>query len=143
MIVDTSALVAILSGEAEADVFAELVTSTRCLLSVGTFIETAIVVDAQSKPLPSRKLDDLVRDSKIELVPVTAAQANLARQAYRDYGKGSGHPARLNFGDCFAFALAKETGMPLLYKGDDFSKTEIKSARQAPPAKPRKHHRRS
>lgn len=70
-------------------------------------------------------LDDLVRDLAIEIVPVTAEHASLGRAAYRDYGRGSGHPAGLNSGDCFAYALARETGEPLLFKGDHFGHTDL------------------
>jgi ribonuclease VapC len=76
----------------------------------------------------SRRLDDLLSDASIAIEPVTEAQAHLARQAYRDYGRGSGHPARLNFGECFAYALARATGEPLLFKGGDFRHTDIAPA---------------
>jgi len=77
-------------------------------------------------PITSRRFDELVREAQIIIEPVTEAQAQIAREAYRDFGKGSGHQAKLNFGDCFAYALAKVTGEPLLFKGDDFAKTDIK-----------------
>ena len=78
-------------------------------------------------PITSRRFDELVHEAQIVIEPVTEAQARIAREAYRDFGKGSGHRAKLNFGDCFAYALAKDTGEPLLFKGDDFAQTDIKS----------------
>ena len=76
----------------------------------------------------SRRLDAFLQEAEVEIEPVTIEQARLAREAYRDYGKGSGHPARLNFGDCFAYALARDTGEPLLFKGDDFRRTDVTPA---------------
>ena len=92
------------------------------------FPEAAIVIDAGRSPVASRRLDDLLREAGITIEPVTEAQARIARQAYRDFGRGSGHPARLNFGDCFAYALARETGETLLFKGDDFTHTDVSPA---------------
>jgi ribonuclease VapC len=86
------------------------------------------VIDASRSPIASRRLDDLIRAAGITIEPVTEVQARLARDAYRDFGRGSGHPARLNFGDCFSYALARDTGDPLLFKGDDFSRTDIQPA---------------
>lgn len=94
-------------------------------MSTATFLEAAIVVDSKSNPTASRRYDDLLRDMTITLVPVDETQVRIAREAYRDFGKGSGHPAQLNFGDCFAYALAKATGEPLLFKGNDFSHTDV------------------
>jgi ribonuclease VapC len=79
-------------------------------------------------PIASRRFDELIREAQIVIESVTEAQAEIARQAYRDFGRGSGHPAKLNFGDCFAYALAKEKAEPLLYKGDDFARTDIIAA---------------
>ncbi|MBI3513507.1 MAG: type II toxin-antitoxin system VapC family toxin [Proteobacteria bacterium] len=129
MIIDSSVLVAILRREPEATVFAHVLAgATRPRLSAVSFVETAVVIDGSRSPIASRALDDLIRESEIAIEPVTEAQARLAREAYRDYGRGSGHPARLNFGDCFAYALARAAGEPLLFKGDDFGKTDVKSA---------------
>jgi ribonuclease VapC len=129
VIVDSSALVAILRDEPEAEAFAQaLDTAAGCLMSAASFLETAIVVDRSRSAIPGRRLDELIRELEIVIEPVTEDQAHLARQAYRDYGRGSGHPARLNFGDCFAYALARATGEPLLFKGDDFRHTDIASA---------------
>jgi ribonuclease VapC len=98
-------------------------------VSAANFVETALVIDGSRDPIASRRFDDLVKEARIAIEPVTEAQARIAREAYRDFGKGSGHPAKLNFGDCFAYALAKTTGEPLLFKGDDFIHTDIIPAR--------------
>jgi ribonuclease VapC len=129
MIVDSSAIIAILKLEPEAAAFARAIeTATECRMSTVSFVEAAIVIDSKSDPTVSRRYDEALRDAKVELVPVDETQARIAREAYRDFGKGSGHPARLNFGDCFAYALAKAAGEPLLYKGRDFSHTDVASA---------------
>jgi ribonuclease VapC len=121
MIVDTSALIAILRDESEAREFAiAIAQSDRRRISAANYLETAIVIDGSRDPIASRRFDDLLREAEIGIEPVTAEQARVARDAYRDFGRGSGHAARLNFGDCFAYALAKTTGEPLLFKGDDF-----------------------
>ena len=128
MIVDSSALVAILMGESDGRVFrARIKESAPARMSTASFLECAIVIDRKGDPRLSRKLDDLLRTG-VQLVDVTEEQARIARQAYRDFGKGSGHPAGLNFGDCFSYALARITGEPLLYKGDDFAHTDLRSA---------------
>lgn len=129
MIVDTSALLAILREETDSDHFLEaLAAATGPRLSAATFVETAVVVDANKDPVLSRRLDELLDAAGIDIEPLTAAQAAVARQAYRDFGKGSGHPAALNLGDCFSYALASATGEPLLYKGNDFPHTDLTSA---------------
>jgi ribonuclease VapC len=121
MIVDSSAMVAIVWAEPEAKPFiAAIVGSDRATMSAANYLEAAIVIDRDRNPAISARLDATVHQLEIEIAPVTASQAKLARQAYRDYGKGSGHKAQLNFGDCFAYALAAERGEALLYKGDDF-----------------------
>jgi ribonuclease VapC len=97
-------------------------------MSAASYLETSIVIDRSRDPRPSRQFDLLLHEAGIEIVPVTVEQARIAREAYRDFGKGSGHPAGLNFGDCFAYALATDRGEPLLYKGDDFVHTDIRSA---------------
>ena len=97
-------------------------------MSAANWLETAIRVDLSGQPIASDAFDDLVHDAGVIVEAVTSAQAQLARRAYRAYGKGTGHPAGLNFGDCFAYALAKETREPLLFKGDDFSRTDIEAA---------------
>jgi ribonuclease VapC len=131
MIVDTSALIAILRDEPEARACASAIESSAIRrVSAANFVETALIIDASRDPVASRRFDDLIREAQIIVEPVTEAQARIAREAYRDFGKGSGHPAKLNFGDCFAYALAKVTAEPLLFKGDDFARTDIESARQ-------------
>jgi len=127
MIVDSSALIAILRQENDAAVFAKaLETASTRRISAGTYIETALVIDGSRNPVSSRALDDLLLEASFVIEPVTATQARIAREAYRDFGKGSGHPAKLNFGDCFAYALAKELNEPLLFKGEDFKHTDVK-----------------
>ena len=122
MIVDSSAMVAMLRREPEARaMFSALTDEGSGSISAANFLETAIVVDGNRDPVLSARLDAMLAKLKVAIEPVTEAQAKLARQAYRDFGKHSGHPARLNFGDCFAYALATERGEPLLYKGDDFA----------------------
>ena len=126
MIVDTSALIAILRGEADADRYIQaLGTSGRPRMSVATYVETAVVVDANRDPVLSGRFEDLLTAAEITVEAVTREHAELARRAYRDFGRGSGHPARLDFGDCFSYALARASGEPLLFKGDDFSRTDV------------------
>jgi ribonuclease VapC len=98
-------------------------------MSAVNFVEAAIVVDGSGDAVASRRFDELVLEAGIVIEPVTEDQARIAREAYRDFGKGSGHPAKLNFGDCFAYALAKVSCEPLLFEGDDFAHTDISSAR--------------
>jgi ribonuclease VapC len=129
MIVDTSALIAILRDEPEAAAFAAAIeAASQRRISAANFVEAAIVIDGSRDPIASRRLDDLVREAQLVIEAVTAVHAKIAREAYRDFGRGSGHSARLNFGDCFAYALARATGEPLLFKGNDFSQTDIMSA---------------
>ena len=128
MIVETSVIVAILSEESDAREFADAIEeATDRRVSVVSYVEAAIVLDSRRNPALSRRLDDFVRESRVLLDPVTVEQAKLAREAYRDYGKGR-HRAGLNFGDCFAYALAKDKGEPLLFKGDDFRSTDVEVA---------------
>ncbi len=129
MIIDVSAIVAILLDEPDAPLYATAIESTSVRrLSAATFLEIAIVVDNRQHPSAGRRLDDAIRDAAITIEPVTEAQARIAREAYRDYGRGSGHPAGLNFGDCFAYALARDKAEPLLFKGEDFARTDVRSA---------------
>lgn len=128
MIIDTSAIIAILNDESERQVFNETIEQADSrLMSVGTFIEASIVIESSRGYDGLRDLDLLLATAAIELIPVDVEQAHIARQAYRRYGKQR-HTAGLNFGDCFAYALSKVTGLPLLYKGKDFSKTDVESA---------------
>jgi ribonuclease VapC len=135
VIVDSSALLAILLQEGETSALeACLGGADRVRMSAATLLETAIVVDGRGGPVLGARLDRMVQEARIGVEPVTWRQAEIARQAYRDYGRGSGHPARLNFGDCFAYALARETGEELLFVGDDFAHTDVWPAlRPEPP----------
>jgi ribonuclease VapC len=127
MIVDTSAVVAILFAERDAEIYARAIAKAgSCKISAATFVEVSVVVEAQTKEGGSRQVDAFVRRAEIAIEPVTEEQAYIARQAYADFGKGR-HAAGLNFGDCFAYALAKASGEPILFKGRDFSKTDLES----------------
>jgi ribonuclease VapC len=129
MIIDASAIVAILLDEPDARLYATAIEASPVRrVSAATFLEIAIVVDNRQRPVAGRRLDDAIRDAAIAIEPVTEAQARIAREAYRDYGRGSGHPAGLNFGDCLAYALARDKSEPLLFKGADFAQTDIRSA---------------
>jgi ribonuclease VapC len=128
MIIDTSAVLAILFEEGDAEIFARALTRAEsCRMSAASFVEAAVVIDAQTKDKGSRLFDAFIRRAAIAIEPVTEEQAHIARQAYADFGKGR-HRAGLNFGDCFSYALAKVTGEPPLFKGKDFTKTDIASA---------------
>ena len=130
MILDASALITFLRHEAEYDRVRDALANTvePIRISSSTYLETAIVVDGKRNPVSSRELDKLIETFEIEIVPFTGEHARIAREAYRDFGKGSGHPAKLNFGDCMAYALASSAREPLLYVGNDFSHTDIESA---------------
>lgn len=97
-------------------------------MSAASYVEVGIVVDGWKNAVLSSQLDELILRFNIEIEPLTPDQARIARQAYRDYGKGSGHPANLNFGDCFSYALARAKREPILYTGDDFVHTDLRSA---------------
>jgi len=125
MILDTSALVAVLFREPEAEKYARLIHGAdHCLISAGSYLELSIVLERQAEPEADRQCEMFFRRAGITIEPFTVEQAQIARQAFHDFGKGR-HAAGLNFGDCFAYALAKSTGEPLLFKGDDFEKTDI------------------
>ncbi|MHB1499927.1 MAG: type II toxin-antitoxin system VapC family toxin [Candidatus Dormibacteria bacterium] len=129
MILDTSAIVAIMRGELDADRYIAAISQAASpRISAGTYLETAMVIDANHDPVLSRRLDDLLAAARVKVEPVTQRHAEIARQAYRDFGKGSGHPAGLNLGDCFAYALARDAKEPLLFKGNDFTETDIPPA---------------
>jgi ribonuclease VapC len=129
MILDTSALVAILFGEPEAESFARLILAAEvCRLSVVNHLELAIVLERQARPEAAWQAEAFLRAASIVVEPVTLQQGALARQAYYDFGRGR-HRARLNFGDCFAYALAKAMDEPLLFKGRDFVQTDVRVAR--------------
>lgn len=128
MIVDTSAVLAVLLGEGEADDFAEFVLkSDRCAMSAVSFVEVSIVAESNGGDGGVRQLDAFLRTAGITIEPVSEEHALAARQAYSDYGKGR-HPAGLSFGACFSYALAKVSGEPLLFKGSDFRKTDVAAA---------------
>ena len=129
MIVDTSALVAIIGGEPERAALVSAILDSRSpKMSAATLLETSVVVDRLGDPVASRHLDVLLTELGIEVVDVTREQAQIGRAAYRDFGKGSGHPAGLNLGDCFSYALARHTGEPLLFTGEDFVHTDVTPA---------------
>jgi ribonuclease VapC len=128
VILDTSALVAILFEEREAENFARLILEADvCRLSVVSHLELSIVLERQAKPEAARQAEAFLRAAAIVVEPVTLQQGALARQAFYDFGRGR-HRARLNFGDCFAYALAKAMNEPLLFKGHDFIKTDVRAA---------------
>jgi len=125
MIVDTSALLAILYQEEDAEWFAAAIASAPgSKMSVANFLEAAINIDSQGDAEASRQLDHFIHRAGIEVIAMSHGHAQIARQAYQDFGKGK-HKAKLNFGDCFAYALARETGEVLLFKGDDFIHTDL------------------
>jgi ribonuclease VapC len=128
MVVDSSALLAIMFLEPEAQRFTRLIQASRApLLSAANFLEASILIESRRGIAKRGLLDAFVAESGIRLEPVTRAQALIAREAYRRFGEGD-HPAGLNFGDCFAYALAKERNLPLLFKGADFARTDLDPA---------------
>lgn len=128
MIIDTSALVGILDQEPEAERLARAIANApERMMSVANLVETGIVMQVRHGDEAARDLDLLLAKFKIDIVPVSEKQADLARRAFRRFGRGQ-HPARLNFGDCFAYALAKDSSAPLLFKGTDFVQTDITAA---------------
>ena len=131
MIVDTSAILATLFDEPEAERFVRAIAeASRCRMSTANFLEAAFVVEARAGIAGGLELDIFIERAAIELVPVSVEQTQAARSAWRRFGKGN-HPAGLNFGDCFAYALAEVTGEPLLFKGNDFALTDVESALQS------------
>ena len=134
MVIDTSALLAILQDEPERRAFNEAIEAAASrAMSVATFVEVSIVIEARRGAAGLRELDRFIDRAGIELVSVDREQGQVARDAFTRFGKGR-HPAGLNFGDCFAYALARVLGEPLLYKGDDFPHTNIAAFMPAPPA---------
>ena len=128
MIVDSSALIAVVNRESDAGRYEEaMLTAPHCRMSVANFLETTMVVESRGGVAAGHELDIVLVRAGIEPVPVTVEQMEAARQAWRRFGRGN-HPAALNFGDCFAYALARVTNEPLLFKGDDFSRTDILTA---------------
>ena len=128
MIVDTSAVLAILFHEPDGERFASAITTASSRrMSAATLLETTIVLESRSGAAAGYELDSFLQEAEIELEPVTPDQAQAARRAWRRFGKGN-HPAGLNFGDCFAYALAEATREPLLFKGGDFDLTDVEVA---------------
>jgi len=126
MIVDTSAIIAILRDEPEATIFANAIERAKIRrVSAANYFEAAAIIDRSRDPIASRRFDDFISEASISIETVTAEQARIAREAYRDFGKGGGHPAQLNFGDCFAYALAKVMHESILFKGQDFDQTDL------------------
>ena len=129
MVIDSSALIVLLGGELESAKFvAAIAAASSRVVSAPTYLEAAIVVSARWGAQGQEKFDRLLADLAIEILPFTHEQVVLAAIAYRQYRKGSGHVAGLNFGDCFSYALAKLRDEPLLFKGNDFSRTDLKAA---------------
>lgn len=126
MIVDSSAFVAVLMAEPEADEFSDALETQSFAVSAATLTESMIVLRGKGGEDKVRALDDLLREAAGVVVPVDEGQARLASDAYRRFGRGSGHPARLNYGDCFSYALAITRDEPLLFKGDDFAHTDVR-----------------
>ena len=128
MVIDTSVLVAILTGEPEMVPFIRRLEAEPTLqISAASLVEATAVMLGRSGPRAVSNLNDYIEASRIDIIPVSVSQARLAQQAYLNYGKGQ-HGAALNFGDCFAYALAKESGQALFYKGNDFNQTDIEHA---------------
>jgi ribonuclease VapC len=128
MVLDTSALLAILADEPERRAFNEAIEAAdSCVMSAATFVEISIVIESRSGAEGLRDLDHFISRAAIQLVPVDAEQTQVARRAFTRFGKGR-HPAGLNYGDGFSYALATALGRPLLYKGNDFGKTDVISA---------------
>jgi ribonuclease VapC len=129
VIVDTSAIIAILTEDDDAAVYAQAIAGADVRrLSAASYLECGIALDSQRDPIISRGLDELIQEAEFVVEPVTERQARLARHAYADFGKGSGQRAGLNFGDCLSYALALDLREPLLWKGNDFVHTGVQSA---------------
>jgi ribonuclease VapC len=127
MVIDTSAVMAILQQEDEAEHFSRLIEgATVKLMSAGTALEAGILVESRRGRAGASELQNFILRAKIEIVPFDLEQVTIARDAHRRYGKGR-HPAGLNMGDCFSYALARASGEPLLFKGEDFGRTDIQS----------------
>ena len=128
MIIDSSAFVAVAYEETDADLFLETMAAAACRrVSAATWLESCIVIEGKRIPTIIARFEAVLARLRTEIVPVTIEQAAMARIAYQRFGRGN-HPAKLNYGDCFAYALAKVTGEPLLFKGNDFAQTDITPA---------------
>lgn len=129
MIIDSSAIIAILRDEPDAPALArQIEKAARCYISAAIFVEVSAIVLRSADGKGIEFLDRFIEQSAIIIQPVTVRQAYIAREAYQKFGKGNKHPAHLNFGDCFSYALAKDMNEPLLYKGNDFIHTDVLSA---------------
>ncbi len=129
MIVDSSAMVAILKKEPDWRKYFDAIEAAKYVrLSAASYLETSIVMDKEPNAITRAGLDQFIAESHILIEPVTDEQARIARQAHKDFGKGSGHRAKLNFGDCFSYALARVKREPILFKGDDFVHTDLRPA---------------
>ncbi|MEJ7837243.1 MAG: type II toxin-antitoxin system VapC family toxin [Thermomicrobiales bacterium] len=129
MIVDSSVIVAILAREVDSEQFAiAIANEASCKISVANFLEVGIVLSGRDVPIWSAPIDLFLERAQIEIVPISVTQGYLAREAHYRFGKRTGHPAKLNFGDCMCYALAKELDEPLLFKGNDFSETDVRIA---------------
>lgn len=128
MIVDSSAFIAVLMGEPEADDFTDLLESRAVSVSVASLVESSIVLRGRGRDAKVESFDQLLHDVQATIIPVDERQGRIAVEAYRRYGRGSGSPAKLNFGDCFSYALAIARDEPLLFKGDDFIHTDVRVA---------------
>ncbi len=127
MIVDSSALLAMVRKEPESTMcFRALLESPINRISAGTLLEASLVVDGLQDLRAVREFDEVIAGFELSVEPVTFHQVGIAREAYRRFGRGSGHPARLNFGDCFSYALAKDFDEPLLFVGNDFVHTDVR-----------------
>ena len=135
MVIDSSALLVLLLGEPETERFvAAIAADTERLLSAASYLETAIVMVSRFGPQGLEKLDRLISELSIDIAPFNAEQARLGIASFQQYGRGTGHPAALNYGDCFTYALAKFTEHSVLFKGNDFSRTDLMSAVAEPQA---------
>jgi ribonuclease VapC len=135
MVIDSSALIVLLLGEPETDQFVTSIAATaERLLSAASYLETAIIMSGRFGSPGLEKLDRLISELSIEIVPFDGEQARLGIAGFQQYGRGTGHPAALNYGDCFTYALAKFLGQPVLFKGNDFSRTDLTIATAEPPA---------
>ncbi|MEZ4500712.1 MAG: type II toxin-antitoxin system VapC family toxin [Thermomicrobiales bacterium] len=133
MIVDSSALIAIALGEPSSPHLLEILAGADSVkISAANWLELWMVLDRRTTEADRNLVDEILLRLGVDVAPVTAGQAKIARSAWHRFGKGSGHPAHLNFGDCFAYALASDFGESLLYVGDDFGHTDIRSARLRP-----------
>jgi len=124
MVIDTSAIVAIVLNEPEADIFEEVIVNNHTSIAASNWLEAHIVLTARIKEIAFLELAALKKSLSLEIVHTNDSQIEIANSAFLNYGKGR-HPAGLNYGDCFAYALAKETNQPLLFKGEDFAKTDV------------------